>query len=426
LNIALGLIAAGCLVFLAHLLDDLFARTKIPDVLLLLGLGLLLGPALNLVRPEQLGAVGPLFTTVTLVIILFEGGLGLDLGLLFRSLRGATLLTVLNFLGTLIVVAPMARLFLGMNWLPALTLGAILAGTSSAVVIPMVKRLNLADHTRTALALESALSDVFVIVVALGLMEAQKAGELHLGSMFGGMLASFLVAGLLGILGGLLWSLALNRIHGLQNSIFTTPAFVCVVYGVVELLGFSGAIAALTLGVTLGNLDRVPARFLRRTPEALASLNTTEREVFSEVVFLLKTFFFVYIGVSIQLGGWMDIALGLALTIGLFLVRIPVVHASLPASRTTRMDALACSALVPKGLAAAVLASIPLQMDLPHGDILKNTVFAVVLFSILIASLLVLLAERGWMTGVASRLFTRFKDRKCLLDIASEEPGQPS
>jgi NhaP-type Na+/H+ and K+/H+ antiporter len=76
---------------------------------------------------------------------------------------------------------------------------------------------------------------------------------------------------------------------------------------------------------------------------------------------------------------------------------------------------------VPKGLAAAVLASLPLQMGLPHGEIIKNTVFAVVLFSILIASLLVLLAERGWLTGVASGLFSRFKDGKSPGETADEE-----
>ena len=408
MNIAIALVAVGLLVFLAHVLDDLFARTKVPDVLLLLGLGLLLGPGLNLVRPEHLGAVGPLFTTITLVIILFEGGLGLDLGLLFHSLRSAALLTILNFLATMAVVAPLARLTMGMAWLPALTLGAILGGTSSAVVIPMIRRLNLGDRTRTTLALESALSDVFVIVVALGLMGGLKAGELHIGSLVGGMAASFLIAGLLGTLGGLLWALALNRIHGLQNSIFTTPAFVCVVFGIVELLGFSGAIAALALGITLGNLDRIPARLLRGSPEALASLNATEREVFSEVVFLLKTFFFVYIGVSIRINSWLDAALGLGLTLAVFLVRIPVVHASLSTKTTSRMDALACSALVPKGLAAAVLASIPLQMGLPHAEAIKNTTFAVVLFSILAASLLVFLAERGWLKRVETSLFSRY------------------
>jgi len=408
MTVAIALVAVGLLVFLAHLLDDLFARTKVPDVLLLLGLGLLVGPGLNLVRPEQLGAVGPLFSTITLVIILFEGGLGLDLGLLFNSLKSAALLTVLNFVATLGVVAPLAQLTLGMAWLPALTLGAILAGTSSAVVIPMVKRLNLGERTRTALALESALSDVLVIVVALGLMGGLRAGELRVGSMMGGMAASFFIAGLLGALGGLLWALVLNRVHGLQNSIFTTPAFVCIVYGVVELLGFSGAIAALALGITLGNLDRVPARFLRRSPEALASLNTTERAVFSEVVFILKTFFFVYIGVSIRIDSWLGAALGLGLTLALFLVRIPVVHASLSTRDTCRMDALACSALVPKGLAAAVLASIPLQMGLPHAEVIKNTTFAVVLFSILMASLLVFMAERGWLKRAETSLFGRF------------------
>src|SRR5574344_2185769 len=168
MHIPVAVILIGLLVFLAHALDDLFARTRVPDVLLLLGLGLLLGPVSGLVRPEHFGAVGPVFTTLTLVVILFEGGLGLELRTLGRALGGATALTVWNFLLSLAVLAPLARLCLGFGWMQAFTLAAILGGTSSAVVIPLVQRLALGERTRTALALESALSDVLVIVVALG------------------------------------------------------------------------------------------------------------------------------------------------------------------------------------------------------------------------------------------------------------------
>jgi NhaP-type Na+/H+ or K+/H+ antiporter len=228
--------------------------------------------------------------------------------------------------------------------------------------------------------------------------------------MLGSMLASFLLAGLFGTLGGLAWSLALSRIHGLQNSIFTTPAFVCIVFGVVELLGYSGAIASLALGITLGNLGHIPQRLLRHLPEALASLNTTERQVFSEVVFLLKTFFFVFIGISIRFGGWGETLTGLILVGALFTVRIPVVHASLRSSQASRSDAMACTAIIPKGLAAAAVASVPLQMGLPHAEALRNTTFAVVLLSILAASGLVFLNQRGWLAGFAKHVFGRFAE----------------
>lgn len=420
MNIPLIVIVLGLMVFLAHALEEVFDRTKIPDVLLLLGLGLVLGPATGLVRPEHLGAVGPVFTTVTLVVILFEGGLGLNLKVVARSLIGASGLTLWSFLACLATVAPLARALLGFSWIQSATLAAILGGTSSAVVIPLVRRLRTSEQASAVLALESALSDVLVIVVSLGLIEAQARGELHLGQMFGGMAASFVLAGLCGGAAGLVWSLLLNQIRALRNSIFTTPAFVFVVYGLVELLGLSGAIAALVLGITLGNVDTLPLGFLRRSPETLASLSETDREVFAEVVFLLKTFLFVFVGLSIQLSQTVLAAAGLAITGLLFAVRVPVVHASLSPSRTSRFEAAAAGAMTPKGLAAAVVASVPLQMGLPNGLELKLVVFAVVLFSILATAVLVFLLERGAFTGAARRLYGRFPE-----DPPREAGGSP-
>lgn len=408
MNVPAVVILLGLLVFLAHVLEDFFARTKVPDVLLLLGLGLLLGPASGLVQPEDLGAAGPVFTTVTLVVILFEGGLGLDLKEVSRSLAGAAGLTLWGFVASLVVVPLVAKPLLGFTWLQGLTLGAILGGTSSAVVIPVVQRIAIGHWARTVLALESALSDVLVIVVALALMGAQAHGQVRVGSLLGGMLAAFLLAALLGFLAGIMWSLALNRIRGLQKSIFTTPAFVIVVYGLVEVLGYSGAIAALALGITLGNLDALPLAFLRRTPETLASLTSTERQVFAEVVFLLKTFFFVYVGISIQLSSPPLVLVGALLTLALFAVRVPVVHSSLRASGCTRFEAAVAGAMTPKGLAAAVVASVPLQMGLPRGLEVKLTAFSVVLFSILLASVLVFLIERGWFNPLARLFYFRY------------------
>lgn len=408
MTIALTLIVVGLMVFLAHALEDLFTRTRVPEVLFLLALGLLLGPAFHLVQPEQLGAVGPIFTTATLVIILFEGGLGLNVKELAHGLKGALLLTLLNFLATMAIAGFAAKILLGLNGMSAAILGAILGGTSSAVVIPMVKGLRISEACRTALSMESALSDVLVIVVSLGLMGAQHLGTVNVGHMVGGMLASFLLAGFIGALGGLSWSLALRRIHGLQNSIFTTPAFVCVVFGVVEWMGYSGAIAALAMGITLGNLEHLPPSLLKHGAMEWTHLNPTELAVFSELVFLLKTFFFVYIGVSIRVSGWADLAVGLGLSLLLLAARIPVVHASLHPDRSTGTDALAATVLIPKGLAAAVVASVPIQMGLPSGETVRDTTFAVVLASILLASILVFLLERNRLAALHRVLFRRF------------------
>lgn len=408
MEIPAAVILVGLLVFLAHALDDVFVRTKVPDVLLLLVLGILLGPVLHLVSTESFGKVGPVFSAITLVVILFEGGLGLDLQLLARSLRGSTLLTLFNFLASVAVVAPMAHGVLGLPWMAAATLGAILGGTSSAVVIPLVRRLELGGKVRTMLTVESALSDVLVIVVSLGLMEAQRGADVAAGRMLGSMAASFLLAGLLGAAGGVLWSLVLNRIHGLQHSILTTPAFVLVLYGLTELAGFSGAIAALATGITLGNVDRIPAAVNRRLFVPLEVLNATERGVFSELVFLLKAFFFVYIGLSLSVSGWRAPLFGLALTIALYAIRILVVKVSVPSS-ATRLEALATTLMNPKGLAAAVLATLPMQLGMAGGELIRDTTYTVVFCSVVLTSGLVFLFGRGHLSRTAEGLFRGFR-----------------
>lgn len=408
MEVPAAVILVGLLVFLAHALDDVFVRTKVPDVLLLLVLGILLGPVAHLVSPGSFGQVGPVFSAITLVVILFEGGLGLDLPLLLHSLRGSTLLTMFNFLVTVAVVAPLSHLVLGLPWMASATLGAVLGGTSSAVVIPLVRRLELGGTIRTMFTVESALSDVLVIVVALGLMEAQRGADVAAGRLLGTMAASFLLAGLLGAAGGVLWSLALNRIHGLQHSILTTPAFVLVLYGLTELAGFSGAIAALATGVTLGNVERIPAAVNRRLFAPLEVLNATERGVFSELVFLLKAFFFVYIGLSLSVSGWRAPLFGLALTFALYVARAWVVKMAVPRS-ATRTEAMASTLMNPKGLAAAVVATLPVQLGLAGGETIRDTAYTVVFCSVVLTSGLVFLFGRGHLNQMAKRMFSGFR-----------------
>lgn len=85
---ALTIVFVGITIFLSHYFATLFARTKIPDVLWLFTIGLLLGPVGGLVRPENFGAVGPVFTTITLVFILFESGIDQRLEPLINSQIG--------------------------------------------------------------------------------------------------------------------------------------------------------------------------------------------------------------------------------------------------------------------------------------------------------------------------------------------------
>jgi potassium/hydrogen antiporter len=386
--------AVGFLIFLAHLLAKLFEKTRVPDVLALVLAGLLLGPVLDIVRPEHFGKVGGVFATLTLIIMLFEGGLDLDFATLGRSLVRGSWLTVLNFTVTAAVVTALSMSCFGLSWLEGLLMGAILGGTSSAVVMPLVDELPLQERSRAVLILESTFSDVLCIVGTLALLQVHKAHGAPDGwaAVPSQVVSSFLMAALLGGAAGLFWSSMLRQVHRLENGTFTTPAFVFVVYGLTELLGWSGAIAALAFGVVLGNVEHMP-QFKRWTALRPIKLDQLERTFLSEIVFLLKTFFFVYLGTSIRLDDSGYVLAGVFLTGAIFALRLPVVRLSL--DRTfPAADASLAAVMTPKGLAAAVLAGLPLAAGVPNGESIQNIVYSVVLFSVVATSLLCFLVEK--------------------------------
>ena len=389
----------GVLVFLAHLFSGIFSKTRVPDVILLILIGFCIGPLLGLVTPTTFGSIGPVFTSITLIIILFESGLALKLSMLRAALGGVMALASLSFFLTMGIVAGLAILITGLDVIPAFILGAIVGSTSEAIIIPLVKQLKVTEETQTLLSVESTINDVLSIVITVALVQAATSGSFKIWTVSGQLLASFFVALIIGAIGAFLWSAVLHRIHVLKNAIFTTPAFVFIIYGVVEVLGFSGAIAALAFGVTIGNIETINLPIFRKPDKEPVGLNQIEKIFFSEVAFLLKTFFFVYVGICLELVTTWFIIMALIFTAVAFAIRIPAIKVSIRKILPAK-DLSVMAVMVPKGLAAVVLATIPLQQGIAGGDIIKNVTYGVIVFSIILTSILVLLLEKTGLPRV--------------------------
>lgn len=99
---------------------------------------------------------------------------------------------------------------------------------------------------------------------------------------------------------------------------------------------------------------------------------------------------------------------GFFLSFLLFVVRVPVVRLSIHKS-TPISDASLMAVMIPKGLAAAVLASIPVQQGIVGGELIQDVTYAVVLFSIILTSLLVFLLDRTRLAKAYERLFSGFR-----------------
>ncbi len=406
MNASFTILAIGVIIFLAHWFSGIFDRKGIPDVLLLMLVGILFGPILNMVKPDDFGIAGPLFTSLTLVIILFEGGIGLNINELRKSVGGALSLTLVNFFVTTVAVSVLTYLMFPLSVLESLTLGATLGGTSSAVVIPMVRQISIQEVPKTYLILESALSDVLCIVFALAFIEGITGGEVHPGFIVGKIISSFVLASIVGFVAAVGWAIILNRMRTIKNSIFTTPAFVFIVFGIAETLGYSGAISSLVFGITLVNIEYLRNTFLNKyLPAEPVLLNETEKVFFSEIVFLLKTFFFVYIGISIRFDNLLILGLGFLIAVILYLLRFPVVKLT-AGNSIQEADKVTMSIMIPKGLAAAVLAGIPLQKGIAGGQIIQDLTYSIILISILITSVMIpLLGRYKQLIPILGRFF---------------------
>lgn len=157
--------------------------------------------------------------------------------------------------------------------------------------------------------------------------------------------------------------------------------------------------AVLAFGIIMGNASLINIPPLKKfTSFTLTNHNEIEINFFREIVFLLKTFFFVYIGISIQFSDIFSIIIALLLTFTLLISRIFSVLISVDRKSATIRDARTMAALIPKGTAAAVLESIPLQLGIAGGETDQNIIFMLVLFNIIGMSKILFLMEKNIIT----------------------------
>ncbi len=398
----------GILFFLAHALSLAFERYAVPDVLVLMILGIVAGPLTGILGPESFGKSGEVMSSIALVAILFEGGMSLELHRLGPTLRAALPLFILTFLASLGLTLLVALFLLHLEFLPALTLGCILASISPAVVLPLAKTLKLSRQAADRLTIETSLTDVFSIILVFTLSSAPANGSIEIGRMLGSMFSALVFAAIIGLVGSYVWLRSLDLVRRFPNTTLATFAFLFVIYGLSEFLGFSGAIAALAFGLGVANQPFGLVEKLRgKALPSLSSISPGEKSFFDEVIFLLKTFFFLYLGISMHFPGIFVLALGLGLTLAIYAGRILGARRLLPRD-TDRRDAMYTSLMAPKGLASAVLAGLPLAAGMAGAAEIRDLTYMVIFLSIVITAVLVLLLEKTRVARLGSRIFHRF------------------
>lgn len=375
------LLAAAVTIFFGVIGEIFFKKTGIPDVAFLMMLGVIFGPILGIIQPAVLTQIVPYFAAIALIIIMFDGGLNLDLKHMIRTAHYAILLAIVGFILSVAVVTILAHYGLGWDWFSSILIGSIVGGSSSVIVFGLVRNLHISESAKNMLSFESAITDILSTIIAFIMFGVILAGTLDLaevGQTIGNNLAVGIV---LGIVVGFPWLLISSRLTNAAHGYMLTLGVLFLAFFVANILGESGALTALVFGIMLGNKDRI-ARLLR------IKMRKIERDdsMHNQLTFLVRAFFFVFVGLLASFGDWRFAVFGIAAAVLIYILRI-IASRVILFNRFSTLDRKVTSVMIPRGLAAAVLATLPLSYGLPNAEAYPQIAFFVILSTVIITTI---------------------------------------
>ncbi len=377
----------GAVLVMAGILSSLLAlRFGAPLLLVFLLIGMLAGDS----GPGQLSfndvRTTYLVGSVALALILFDGGLRTKFQSIRTVLAPSMVLATIGVLLTAVVAAPAAKYALDLNWTEAFLVGAVVASTDAAAVFLLVhtQGLRLRPRVGATLEAESGTNDPFAIFLTLMLVEFISLGESSPGHVAMELVREGLLGAVVGVIGGHLVVVALNRMalpQGLHAPFVTTAAL--VIFGVAQISHASGFLAVYIAGIIVGN----------RPTRAHNSVVT----FLDAATWLAQIVMFVLLGLLASPQRLLDSA-GASVIVALVLMLVARPLAVLLCLMPFRFNwrekiFIAWTGL--RGAVAIFLASIPMLVGLSKAYLYFDVALVVVVISLLL---------QGWTLGPAARL----------------------
>ena len=375
------LLAAGVVIFLGVAGEAFFKKTGIPDVAFLMILGVIIGPVLGLIQPEAVIQVIPYFAALALIIIMFDGGLNLDIKHVIKTAHFSFALAILGFILSIVMITLAAHFALGWLWLESILLGSIVGGSSSAIVFGLVKNIKISEETKSMLSFESALTDILATIIAFILFEAVLAGHFDIQTLQETIGRAVVVGLVLGFGVGIPWMYVSTKLGNAQHAYMLTLGVLFVLFFLANSFGESGALTALVFGLMIGNKSHL-SRLLRFKLPRIEMDDPTH----NQLTFLVRSFFFVFVGLMASFGQIEYLVFGVLITIAVYFGRMFIGKVTLT-KRFSRLDRAVTNSMIPRGLAAAVLATYPITMGLPNAEAYPQLVFFIILSSVIITTI---------------------------------------
>lgn len=337
--------ALGALIAIGIVGSLFFRRTGINDVMLLILLGIGIGPLTGIVDANALAPFVPPIGAVALLMVVFSEGLNLSFDNLRDNAFDVLLLGALCF--ALTFGGSFAVLYFAFSWklLDALLLAAILCASAPEIIAIVTEEMKMGNKLRQIAKLEAVLADSAAVIVAFSLLGLVGTTAVGIDAQQIAYMAIFvaMLSVVIGALSALAWQFLISAMYK-KYAHLSALAIACFLFAASGLAGGNGVLAVFTFGFFIGN---------RKEEETLKLFQ-------EEFAFLIRTFFFVYLGmlfVPAQFANGFVLLAGLALAVvAIGARRIAVAGFSFfqPAAREDKV----LGSLVQRGLSVAVLASI--------------------------------------------------------------------
>lgn len=376
-----------------------FQRWHVPDFLVLILLGVAIGPGgLHLAGPEHeaaIAAIAPTFMAVAVALILFEGGVRLPLRGMSKPFPRILVHAFAIMAVTLVATWWIGTRLFDVSTNAALLFGAATIGPSASIVVSVAPRLRLEPRVEWTVVAESVLSNVVSAVIVVGLVQF-SAAEAALGG--GNVLVSTTLTVLVALLVGAAWLQVTRRLSNTTFLYAATLGVALALYAIGSgLLDGSGALAAFVFGVVMGNRDVFDPVAWRKP--ATVAWDADLGRFHDETTFLVRTFLFVYLGFLFEVTGAVSrpLAFAVVLTVVYYAVRLPSTAALARSWDLPPRERRLLNAPLARGLTDAVLILYGIEAGLVAAAEASFLTDALVLLLIVSASatgVLIFVSER--------------------------------
>jgi cell volume regulation protein A len=401
------LLSGGLILAIGTITGLVAQKIKIPDVALFLIVGMVIGPeVLGLVNIKADSALNQIILLFGASYILFDGGASLRFSVLKQVWITIVVIATVGVVITAAVTGIAAHFVLGVPWIVAFLLGAALASTDPATLVPIFRQVHIRDRVAQTVMSESAFNDAMGAIVTFGALGvAMGTGDFSLTASLFDLLKQSIIGIVAGAALGYLAALLIAHERWAFLSEYAPVVTLVAVIGAyfaADGLQASGFMAVFVFGIVLGNKESF--RFKMEAGEA-QKLD----EYVMTTAFIMRLFIFILLGAQVDFHLMGQFWFGGVIVIVIFMLvarPVTVFLCALPdrRARWSFNEMLFMCWTRETGVIPAALAGLLLGMKAPGAQMIASVTFIAILMTILIQA-----PTTKWLGGKLGLLEERKK-----------------